>query len=210
MSSEEQTEAEIPRKNGRPPEPVPAVLAEEVIEWVSDGKLLVDYCDQEGKVHRRTISKWCAKDKEFRARFARARDDGFDVMAERMMAKLLGDAPKDSKGRIDPGMVQHLRNQAHHQLQLLSRWSVRYRDRVAVGGDSDAPPIVMTDVERKAKLDSLFERVAARVGSVDSETAPVAESENGDVDEAGTSTEGSDRADDGGGGGGGDGSPPQS
>lgn len=129
-------------KGGRPPEPVPQDIADEVVEWISSGQTLRDYCRQDGKPARRTIDKWREKDETFRARFARARDDGFDVIAEECMA-IADDGENDWMARegkdgdqgwqLNGEHVQRTKVRIETRLKLLAKWDPkRYGERQTV------------------------------------------------------------------------------
>lgn len=146
-------------KLGRPPEPVPADFADEIIEWISAGKTLASYCRQDGKIQRRVVSDWCQKDTVFAARFARAREEGFDVLAEQVYELANEEPPRDNHGRVDSGWVQWRRNQMEYLLKLLAKWDPkRYGElqRIAHGGDQHGAPIAFSDVERAAKIQSIL------------------------------------------------------
>jgi hypothetical protein len=114
------------KRLGRPPKPVPQDLADEVIAWVSAGKMLCHYCAQEGKPGRTTVWEWMQKDDDFRERFARAREDGCHAIAEEAIdiADTKPGTFSDLGGseRIDPGSVQWQRVRIDSRLKLLACW----------------------------------------------------------------------------------------
>lgn len=61
------------KKLGRPPEPVLQDKADEIINWISSGRFLSEYCRQIGKPSRTAIYGWMEKDEAFAERVARAR-----------------------------------------------------------------------------------------------------------------------------------------
>lgn len=65
-----------PARIGRPPEPVPQDIAEEVLLWSYAGGSLVGFCKQPGKPGVRTVYDWMDKDPEFAAEYARAKLEG--------------------------------------------------------------------------------------------------------------------------------------
>lgn len=125
------------KQRGRPPEPVPATFADEVIEWVGAGKPLAEWCRQPGKPGRTTVYNWAEKDPIFAERLARARDRGCDEMAEAVVA-LASSKPMtyvDGAGneRIDPGAVQWHRLQVDTKLKMLACWNpAKYGTKQAV------------------------------------------------------------------------------
>ena len=145
------------KRRGRPPEPVPQDIADEICAWVADGKTLRSYCRQEGKPTARVVGKWRAKCETFRARFARAREAGFAALADECLAIADEDVPsKDAVARN--------RLRVDTRLKLLACWDPRrYGNKVAIGGDADAPPVMVSDAERLAKLQALYGAAASRL-----------------------------------------------
>ena len=77
--------ATAPRRRGRPREAVPAHLAEAMLAWVADGKPLRRWCALPGSVSVRAVHDWLAKDPALAARYARARQAGFDAICEKIL-----------------------------------------------------------------------------------------------------------------------------
>lgn len=115
-------------KRGRPKGTVKfrmSDFAEEICAWIAAGKTLRDYCRQEGKPGWDTIYNWAKADAEFGRRFARAREDGQDVMSEQCV-ELADLQPADQTE------VQWRRLQIDTRLKLLAKWNPRkYGDRQA-------------------------------------------------------------------------------
>ena len=115
------------RPKGRPPEDVPANVADEIISAIAAGQTLRSWCDeQESRPCFATVYKWMAKDEDFRRRMAEARTTGFDAIAEEMLVESMR-RPEDQldlnwkKLRVDT------------VLRLLSKWDPkRYGDRQQV------------------------------------------------------------------------------
>lgn len=125
------------KKRGRPPEAVPAAMADEVIAWISAGKPLAEWCRQPGKAGRTTVYDWVEKDPAFAERFARARDSGCDEIADETV-RLAASKPMtyvDAAGneRVDPGAVQWHRLQVDTRLKMLACWNPKkYGSKVGV------------------------------------------------------------------------------
>lgn len=137
-------------KVGRPPEAVPQDIAEEICAWIAEGKTLREYCRQEGKPAWRTVYEWLAKDEEFAARFAHARELGQDAIAEDCVA-IIDTFPEyatsDSGSRVDSGFVQWKKNQVEMRLKLLAKWNPKkYGDRVGVDHQGGVQLNVVTGV----------------------------------------------------------------
>lgn len=113
------------RPVGRPPVPVNKEKANAICTWVSEGNTLASWCDA-NNVAMRTVHDWLAKDKDFAADYARAREDMGDVIAARM--RQLAAEPSNH-----PDDVQHRRLMLDTDKWLLARWYPnRYGDRTNV------------------------------------------------------------------------------
>ena len=125
-----------PKKVGRPVEEVPQDKVNEIIEWISHGQTLREYCRIEGNPSFKTVYNWIEKDKEFATRFAQARDVGGDVIAEEALAIIDTfpiEAVSDSGSRLDAGHVAWLKNRAEMRLKLLAKWNPKkYGDKVGI------------------------------------------------------------------------------
>jgi hypothetical protein len=110
------------------------------------------------------IYTWRSQDQDFAVRFARAREAGFDVMADELEA--IAEEPSDH-----PDDVAHRKLRVWTRLQLLARWSPRYSERstVQVGGDPAGVPIKIDDAERARRVDSLLAVATARLAAQDAE-----------------------------------------
>ena len=125
-----------PKKVGRPVEEVPQDKVNEIIDWISHGQTLREYCRIEGNPSFKTVYNWIEKDKEFATRFAQARDVGGDVIAEEALAIIDTfpiEAVSDSGSRLDAGHVAWLKNRAEMRLKLLAKWNPKkYGDKVGI------------------------------------------------------------------------------
>jgi hypothetical protein len=133
------------QKVGRPAEPVPQDKADSIIEWISEGKTLRDWCRQPNTPTFRTVYNWLEKDDEFSARFARARDIGFDCIAQECLdiADNLfeGIRTKETNNGVETfreDALGHRKLQIDTRLKLLAKWNPKkYGDR---SGEDDRPP----------------------------------------------------------------------
>lgn len=159
------------RGKGRPVEEVPQDKANEIIEWISDGKNLREYCRIEGNPVFRTVYNWLEKDKDFAARFARAREIGADAIAFEALA-IIETEPEHAESWSQFGGSKHrdsahvawLKNRAELRLKLLAKWfPQKYGDRTTLAGDPNAPLVPnLTDDERAAKLQAILDAAKAR------------------------------------------------
>ncbi len=130
------------RGRGRPPEPVPEDKADSIIRWLSDGKPLREWCRQPGNTPWRTVYEWMDKDSEFAARIARAREDGYDVIADE--CQRLADLEP-----MDQVQVQWRRLQIETRLKLLAKWNPKkYGDRAQLDHGGGIILNVVTNVPR--------------------------------------------------------------
>lgn len=135
---------------GRPPEPVPKAMAEEIIVWIADGNTLREFCRQPGKPNWRTVYEWIEKDPIFAARFARARDMGHDAIAEDTLAIIDTEAERAiSEGgvRRDAAHVAWLKNRVEQRMKLLAKWNPKkYGDKVGVESSGSIAVTIATGV----------------------------------------------------------------
>lgn len=114
-------------------------IKNQVVDWISEGKTLREFCRQEGKPSFVTIYNWKDADEDFALRFARARDAGEDVIAQECLA--IADAPhagqivtEKADGSVETktaDMVEHRKLRIYTRLQLLAKWNPKkYGDKV--------------------------------------------------------------------------------
>lgn len=121
------------KKRGRSPEPVPQDKADAIIEWISAGKTLREWCRQ-NDYHFSSIYDWMDKDESFARRFARAREVGHDVIAEECLA-IIDEDPEfvatENGSHRDGAHISWLKNRAEMRLKLLAKWNPKkYGDKV--------------------------------------------------------------------------------
>ncbi len=143
---------------GRKQQYVPQDHYDEILQWLSSGKTLASYSRQPGKPSVYTIYDWRASDPDFAQGFARAREAGFDVMADEL--EQIAEEPSEH-----PDDVAHRKLRIWTRLQLLARWSPRYSERqtVQVGGDPGGVPIQIGDAERARRVTALIAVAKARM-----------------------------------------------
>lgn len=143
--------------------------ADDICQWLASGKTLTSWTRQQGRPSASLVYEWRASDLDFAGRFARAREAGFDAMAEEL--ERIAEEPSEH-----PDDVQHRKLRIWTRLQLLARWSPRYSEtqRVQVGGDPAGVPVQIDDAERTRRIESLLAVAAARKLS-ESQAAKVTE-----------------------------------
>lgn len=105
-----------------------AELAQEIIDRLSEGETLADICRDDHTPQYRTVSDWRANHPDFGAAFLKARDAGFDVIANRTRLTARGKKPEE--GGDSTGDVARDRLIIENDLKLLSKWDRRYGDKV--------------------------------------------------------------------------------
>lgn len=119
----------------------PAML-DELLEWIASGQTLREWCRQPGKPSHTTVYNWLDSNNEMALRFARAREDGHDAIAEQ--CRHLADLPPQ-----DQVEVQWRRLQIETRLKLLAKWSPsKYGDRVGIEHGGGIVMNVITNVPR--------------------------------------------------------------
>jgi phosphohistidine swiveling domain-containing protein len=139
---------------GRPPEPVPQGIADQVVDWISEGKTLREFCRQDGKPHYSTVYDWIEKDEDFSQRFARARLIGEEVIHQQclaisdtqMMGEIVTEKPYTFEGAVitdktgvpvilverkTADMIDHRKLMIDTRLKLLAKWNPKkYGERL--------------------------------------------------------------------------------
>jgi hypothetical protein len=137
------------KKMGRPSKYTPE-LAAEICMRLSDGEPLRKICRDEHMPHWTVMYDWVAKDKELSLQVARAREAGFQAMAEETLeiadnfhlgqTEVLDD--KGSRVTIED-MLGHRKLRIETRLKLLACWDpAKYGNRTVVAGDDKAPLVV--------------------------------------------------------------------
>lgn len=132
---------------GRPPEPVPTDVAESLLDWLHEGKSLLAWCRQPGRPKARTISDWKAKDPEFAAAFARAREAGAGLLID--LAQDVADdgrndtyAAEDGEERVDHDVVARSKLRVDTLMKRAACYAPKlYGTKIQLGGDPDGVPI---------------------------------------------------------------------
>ena len=129
-------------------------------EMLSEGVPLREICRMEGFPAWRTVYDWMYRDDALgekgvglSAAIARARDIGYDALAEECL--IIADNVKigkrttfssgaeekeDSMTVVEEDMLGHRKLQIETRLKLLAKWNPKkYGDKVQVGGDPDNP-----------------------------------------------------------------------
>lgn len=136
-------------------------IADEIARRLAKGEPLAVICRDDHMPARRTVYLWTEADPDLSARIARAREDGFDAIAAETLEIADDDSRdwepiRDAEGhvtgvKVDGEHVSRSKLRIETRLKLLAKWDPkRYGDKLAIGGDADAPPIrhEVTRIER--------------------------------------------------------------
>ncbi len=122
-------------------------IKEIVIERVSAGIPLAQVV-RELQFGLRTWYDWMEQSPELAARFARARELGFDIIAASTLDIADEKPERTQNGGIDSGSVQHAKLRIETRLKLLAKWDPkRYGEKVELSGDPDRP-LAIQKIER--------------------------------------------------------------
>lgn len=137
------------RPTGRPSKRT-AALELELIDRIATGEPLAQICRDEHMPERTVWYDWLDKDPDLFQRFARAREKGFDAIAEDALK--IANTPFEGESTITrpdgsvevrrEDMLGHRKLQVETRLKLLAKWDPkRYGDRLAttLTGPNDGP-----------------------------------------------------------------------
>jgi predicted secreted protein len=155
-----------PKKTGRPPT-YSKELSHKICELLSEGVSLREICRMDGMPYWRTVYLWMAQDEELAAHIARARQAGYDAIAEECLTiantPLVGEIVTDDGEKLTirkEDMLGHRKLQIETRLKLLAKWDPkRYGDRVALTGAEDGAPI---KIESRQLFDAVLTNIETR------------------------------------------------
>lgn len=128
-------------------------IAQQMCEQLSEGIPLREICRQEGYPAWRTVYDWMGKDADLAAAIARARDIGYDAMAEECL-DIADNAGNDYMERLDAegvpvgwqvngDHIQRSKLRIETRLKLLAKFNPkRYGDKIVHAGDEVNPVII--------------------------------------------------------------------
>ena len=142
-------------------------LSDRICDLVSNGVNLRKVCRMDGMPSWRTVYYWVVAHPEFATRLARAREMGFDALAEEALEisntpmmgqkQVMGD--KSTFTTVED-MLGHRKLQIETRLKLLAVWDPkRYGNKVQLGGDGGSPIKIEAQVEADTYLAALLTNV---------------------------------------------------
>jgi len=156
-----------PKKTGRPSKYDPEI-ARIICEQLSEGIPLRQICrENEGFPAWRTVYDWMGRDDALSAAISRARDIGYDAIAEeclyiadtQTMTERVTEAENPATGALVRSVVRSddvnaRRLQVETRLKLLAKFHPsKYGDRVGLHGVDGAAPILTADARSEALFD---------------------------------------------------------
>ena len=136
-------------KRGRP-STYSEKAADEICARLSDGEPLRQICRDDRMPAWRTVYSWLEANEDFSARFARARNLGFDAIAEEALE--IADTPAEGESRkvradgkeevTHEDMLGHRKLQIETRLKLLAKWDPkRYGEKMKqeITGEDGGP-----------------------------------------------------------------------
>lgn len=130
-------ESKTPAKMGRPSKRTDDVV-ERILEGLASGKTLTSLCEPADMPTVRAFYDWMEKDQELSSRFARAREKGYDVIADECLkiADMTAlDTIETEQGKEIPNSewIARSRLRVDTRLKLLAKWSPKkYGDKLEV------------------------------------------------------------------------------
>jgi hypothetical protein len=164
--------SEAPKKTGRPSKYTPELVAE-ICERLSAGEPLRQICRDDRMPHWTRMYDWLSQDPDLSLRVARAREAGFDALAEEALEiantpftgqkKVFSSGAEEGKDSVtvtEEDMLGHRKLQIETRLKLLACWNPsKYGNKVALGGDPKNPIKVEAQVEADTYLAALLKNV---------------------------------------------------
>lgn len=116
-------------------------IIDSILERLANGEMLKTICREDGMPSFRAFYNMIDSDKELAARYKKAREVGYDAIAEECL-NIADDDSGDSAGRVS---TDRSKLKVWARLQLLSKWAPqKYGDKVLaeVAGKNGSPVLV--------------------------------------------------------------------
>jgi len=167
-------EAEVKKRTGRPSTYDP-IIAQKICEQLADGIPLREICRQEGDPSYRAIYRWMVADDDLSSHIARAREVGYDQMAEECLDiadnsnnDWVNREVRNARGQIeiqrvaDTEHIQRSKLRIETRLKLLAKWRPeKYGDKTIIAGDANGAPIKTEDTS-SSRLFELIKNMEMR------------------------------------------------
>jgi len=148
-----------PKGSGGRPSKYTQELAAEICERLATGEPLAQICRDAHMPAFQKVYEWMGRDQDLSGAIARAREIGYDKMAEEVLQ--IADTPMmgqiqtmDDKGSTirTEDMLGHRKLQIETRLKLLAKWNPKkYGDRTVLAGDAQMPVVVQSEATEELK-----------------------------------------------------------
>lgn len=151
------------RKIGRPTS-FSQDIADAICERLASPESLRSICDDDDMPSKTTVLRWLRQNEEFRAQYARAREDQADAFADEILDISddgRRDYAKDEDGNdvVDHDHIQRSKLRVETRKWLMGKMAPKkYGDRLQLANDPDDPIGTLTDEQIEAKLAALLEK----------------------------------------------------
>lgn len=115
-----------------PPRKLAPEIEDRLFAQLAAGKTLRAICRQPGMPSRETVYANRDTDPDFADRYAKARELGYDAMAEEVIDMVDDEPGRTKKGQVDNGHIAWQRLRMDARLKLLPKWDRRYKDATDV------------------------------------------------------------------------------
>jgi len=141
-------------------------IADVICIRLSEGKSLKEIVKTEGMPDRSTVYRWLLEQPVFCDKYARAREEQADTLADEIIA-IADESPETVEVRDKEGNVLDIKidsGYVNYQKQRIEarKWTAmklkpkKYGERIALAGDKDSPVLIEAQVEAKTLFDSLL------------------------------------------------------
>ena len=133
---------------------------------LSEGESLRQICSDNAMPSRASIYDWLFRHEDFADHYARAREEQADTLADEIQA-IVDEIPAETVdqhgvARLDSAYVNWMRLRVDARKWVAAKLKPRkYGEKLALGGDADAPPIKTEDTG-SAKLFDLIRDMESR------------------------------------------------
>lgn len=146
-----------------------------ICERLAEGESLRAICRSEGFPAMSAVMRWLDEDKTLQEQYARAKELGFDALAEKTL-EIADDGTNDYVAANDPGNPGYRLNGEHVQRSKLRvdarKWLLsklapkKYGDRIDVG-NADDKPFQIDEKQAASRLASILAAAQARKAGED-------------------------------------------
>ena len=158
MATKKAAKSEKPAK----PERDKDAICQAVLKGMHDGLSCFKACEAAG-VPNSTFMRWVDADARLAERYAHAREDLIERMANEVLELADSEVPETGDGKRDWQAIQQRKLQVDSRKWLLSKLAPKkYGDRLELAGDKENPLQVQTIDASKLSTDVLAQIIAAK------------------------------------------------